>query len=172
MTKALDLTGQRFGKLVALEKISKPSKNRKYTFWKCQCDCGNIKEIRTSSLVEGESQSCGCKEGTWKHGMATRTGKTRLYEIWKGMRSRCNRPKDTSFRNYGGRGIRICIEWDDFKKFYEWSMQNGYDPEAERGKCTIDRINNNGNYEPDNCRWVDMKVQCSNRRPYRRKGNK
>lgn len=89
---------------------------------------------------------------------------TRLYRIWKSMRIRCNCPTSPPYKNYGGRGIRICDEWNDFENFYEWAYANGYDETAEYMQCTLDRIDVNGNYEPNNCRFANWKVQSSNKR--------
>jgi hypothetical protein len=102
-----------------------------------------------------------------KHGMAG----TRLHNVWKAMRERCNNPNDQYYADYGGRGVSVCGEWDDFQIFYEWAMSHGYKPNASFGECTIDRKDVNGNYCPDNCRWVDMKAQAGNRRPRQRGGN-
>lgn len=89
--------------------------------------------------------------------------KSRLYYLWCGMRSRCNYTRNTHYKNYGAKGIRVCKEWDDFLKFKKWALQNGYNPDAKRGECTLDRINNDGNYEPNNCRFISNKEQCNNK---------
>ena len=99
--------------------------------------------------------------------MNTTHGKryTRLYTVWRDMKLRCQNPKNKSYQGYGGRGICVCPAWQDFDNFFTWAMTAGYNPEAPFGACTLDRIDVNGDYEPSNCRWVDMKVQASNRRP-------
>lgn len=128
----------------------------------CKCVCGEIKEIDAYNVLSGKSTSCGCvrdlktKKRMTKHGQK----QTRLYNIWCGMRERCNNPNSQAYKDYGGRGISICKDWqDDYMNFYNWSINNGYDE-----KLTIDRINVNGNYEPTNCRWADTKTQCNNTR--------
>lgn len=160
--KGKDITGQRFGKLVAVEWVSsKQRKHNKVAVWKCRCDCGNEKEIARVDLLTGRVNSCGCYmiESHTKHGGV----QDRLYPIWSAMRDRCNNPNNKSYHSYGGRGIKICKEWDDYSIFRKWALNNGYDPDAEFQECTIDRINNDKDYEPANCRFVDMEVQSNNR---------
>lgn len=157
-----DITGKRFGRLVAIEPVGRD--NRGYVLWRCKCDCGNEKLASLKSLGHGTS-SCGCyareksAERCEKHGMS----RSRLYNVHRTMLGRCNNPNAHQYENYGGRGIKVCDEWHDFKKFAEWALANGY-REGKRGECTLDRIDPNGNYEPNNCRWVTMKTQERNRR--------
>ena len=154
-----DLNGRRFGRLVVVKYAGKGK-------WKCLCDCGNETTVLTSSLKSGRTSSCGClykekRNGKMTHGLS----KTRLYRVWLGMRSRCNDPNNLSYKRYGGRGISVCDEWNsDFKSFYDWAMNTGYDPDAPKGACTIDRINNGGNYCPENCRWITLTEQQKNKR--------
>jgi hypothetical protein len=159
MSKVIDITGQRFGKLTVLA-FDKQDKFRQY-MWFCKCDCGNIVSVRGYSLRSGNTQSCGCvqKEVNIKlrqtHGMAD----TRIYNIWQGMKQRCSLPSLSCYKYYGGRGITFCDEWQKFEPFYEWAMANGY-----ADNLTLDRIDVNGNYEPQNCRWITLKEQQRNRR--------
>lgn len=169
MGKLIDLTGQRFGKLVVTEIGEKHPIGKNGTmkqYWICQCDCGKTKEICGDNLRSGVSKSCGCEtrkatiERSTKHGFAKRgKNRSRIYSIWASMIRRCTNPKEMSYKDYGGRGIAVCDEWTDFQTFKDWAFANGYDD-----KLTIDRINVNGNYEPSNCRWVDMNVQANNTR--------
>lgn len=160
----LDLTGQRFGRLIAIEESGR-SKGRS-VIWLCKCDCGNTHTVIAPMLKNGSIRSCGClkrdmvAEKNYKHGHAG----DRLYRIWAGIKRRCYVEKDASYKDYGGRGICLCEEWHDYEKFHEWAMNNGYDPDAPRGTCTIDRINPNGHYEPSNCRWASTTVQQRNKR--------
>ena len=168
MWKAKDLTGLRFGKLTAIEKSGTKTKQGS-VIWRCLCECGNEAFISSGHLTDGHTSSCGClSKKVYKrtHGCS----EERLYKIWGGMKERCYRQKSSSYERYGGRGIKICDEWrENFAAFKEWALANGYDENAPRGECTIDRINGDGDYEPSNCRWVGAKEQANNRRP-RKKG--
>ena len=151
-----DFTGARFGRLVAIEHVSPNS-------WKCQCDCGNTKVIRACSLKNGNTKSCGCIGGHTTHG-----GKNeRLYAVWCDIKQRCFNENNPSYERYGGRGITVCEEWLDYAVFREWALTAGYDKNAARNVSTIDRIDNDGNYCPENCRIVNQSVQSKNRRPYK-----
>lgn len=152
MGKFVDLTGQRFGSLIVIERAENTKNNKAQ--WLCRCDCGNLTVVQRANLKSGGTVSCGCKRKP--HGKVH----SRLYNIWRGIKQRCSNPNATGYKNYGGRGVAVCDEWlHNFQAFYDWSMQNGY---AEN--LTIDRVNTDENYSPDNCRWVTQKVQQNNKR--------
>lgn len=160
ISKFKDISGQKFGRLTALHRLHNTKGKTK---WLCVCDCGNLKEIYLEYLTRGDTRSCGClhDEGNHKtHGKRH----TRIYKIWADMKKRCYNVNSKSYPNYGGRDIVVCSEWlNDFMAFYNWSVLHGY-----ADNLTIDRINVNGNYEPNNCRWVTVKQQCRNKRNNRR----
>lgn len=158
MSKCKDLRGQKFGKLTVLCRLYNTKGHK--TYWLCVCDCGNLAEVRSDSLYNGNTKGCGCLNHDPKnihHGKYC----TRLYRIYYNIKKRCYNHKDENIYNYyGGRGITMCDEWkNDFMTFYNWAMNNGY-----TNSLTIDRIDNNGKYEPSNCRWITMKQQGRNKR--------
>lgn len=170
-----DITGQKFGRLTVV-KFHGVDKGGN-ALWVCVCECGNQSVVRGCSLRNGRIKSCGCtrcdrrmkKNPSYKHGLY----KHRLYSVWSSMKERCYNPKGTEYSSYGGRGITVCPEWrNNFKAFYDWAVSNGYDETAPRGQCTIDRIDNNKGYSPNNCRWIPQKQQYKNTQATERKKKK
>ena len=149
--KLVDLTGQRFGRLVVLRRAENIGRQ---TAWLCKCDCGNEKTVPMWNLRSGQTISCGCyadevRVANGKAGQTHGLSYSRLYTIWIGMKQRCYYPKHKHFKRYGERGIKVCDEWkDSFETFHDWAMANGY-----ADNLTIDRENVNGDYCPANCRW-------------------
>lgn len=163
------LIGKKFGRLTVLELYNKlrrrNSRTGKYTYrtmYSCLCECGNKVVVEQYKLKCGHTKSCGCLRKDVSRKTQTKHGHrySRLYVIWNNMKKRCYNPKNKSFKDYGGRGIEVCDEWKtDFSVFYTWAINNGYND-----TLTIDRINNDGNYEPNNCRWATKLEQNKNTR--------
>lgn len=174
MPKLIDISGEVFGRLTVIKRSG--TSPHGHTIWLCQCTCGNLVEVIKPDLKQGKTNSCGCLKTEWlqtdikhqekagqgniKHGDSN----TRLYAIWKSMRARCTNPNDKYYKDYGGRGITVIDTWNNFIDFKTWALLTGYDNQAAFGVCTLDRINNNKGYQPDNCRWVSMEKQANNRR--------
>ena len=155
-----DLTGKRFGRWVVVGLSEKSARVK----WLCVCDCGAQKEVLAFSLTSGDSKSCGCfnKQRTSEYHTTHGLSKTPTYRIWHGMKQRCLNPNCNGYHNYGGRGITVCASWKN-------SFENFLDDMGERPflGAELDRINNNGNYEKSNCRWVSKKQNANNRRSNR-----
>lgn len=156
--RGINLLNEKFGKLRVVSYSGLD--NRKERVWECECDCGNVVCRNGGSLRIGKTTHCGCElgkkigESNTTHGQT----KTRLYRVWSNMKTRCDNPNYYLTDSYGARGITYCDDWIKFESFMDWSLANGY-----REELTLDRINTNGNYEPNNCRWTTMSVQQNNR---------
>lgn len=165
--KALDLIGQKFGRLTVIER---QESRQGRSMWLCQCECGKQKIVSSSHLKSGAVKSCGClnKEIASKRGELSKIGErtrkhgdfgTKLYGIWAGMKRRCNNPNTKYYADYGGRGIQVCEEWQNYEPFRAWALSHGY--------CkgmSIERIDVDGDYCPENCKWIPLSEQNRNKR--------
>lgn len=155
----LDLVGQRYGRLTVIRLDEKNDTKR--VKWLCKCDCGNEKIVQQTHLRSGATTSCGCyhKEKAKESNKTHNLTHTSLHNRWKAIKQRCFNPNNAGYKNYGGRGVKLCSEWLEFEAFYKWCIENGYKEEYQ-----IDRIENDGNYEPNNVRFIPVKSNNRNRR--------
>lgn len=158
MSKFIDITGKRFSNLVVIKRIENASGG--VAMWECLCDCGKTTKVRGSNLKSGAVKSCGCRRINAKPTLRHNMSNSRLYREWASIKIRCNNPSHLSYKNYGGRGIKMCEEWClSFESFMRWALDNGYSDDL-----TIERKDVNGDYCPDNCTWIPADEQQGNRR--------
>ena len=174
MGKIIDLKGKKFNKLSVIEfaYTKKQPSGKSVAFWKCLCDCGNISYVSATHLKSNHTTSCGCalkqhQKNLGEYNYANGLSNTRIGRIYYNMINRCKNPNVSSYKYYGAMQIKVCEKWqpknNGFKNFCDWAFQNGYNE-----NLTIDRIDNNGNYEPNNCRWVDLYIQANNKKKTKR----
>ena len=167
-----DIRGNRYGMLVVKEYYGSNPKSGS-TYWVCECDCGGTVITSSHCLSGGNATSCGCKHIKQSSDLCKKRNTTHghskepLYFVWKTMRQRCCNPRQHDYRWYGAKGVKICSEWDDYAKFREWALSHGYS-----GELTIDRINGNDDYKPENCRWITIQEQQRNKSNTKPRENK
>ena len=167
MSRLKNEVGHKYGMLTVTARI--PNKNGTKARWLCVCQCGRQTEADGDALRFGHKTSCGCnhaKRGSQNKNFKGGHYKDRLYHVWMSMKQRCINPNNQKYKYYGARGITFTPEWNEYEVFRAWAYANGYNENGKYGETTLDRINPDGNYEPSNCRFVDLFVQNKNRHKF------